>query len=206
MKHYLGLTIDFAKAMYEANALTYHNAVHAEHVADTATELYVKIYNDRVPNELLVAAWVHDTVYRPERKDNEIQTSKVWKVFNRSMVNEGDIWINVGLVEGMIQDTAMHSSVLDYPNSYNTSLSWILLDADISGFAEPDYDKYVEQQHFIRQEAWYLTNEEFLKRRKAFLLNLIQKEHLYYTEPARDLYEVQARKNIAADLKALEKL
>lgn len=72
-------------------------------------------------------------------------------------------------------------------------------DADLSSLGA-DWETYRHNAEGIRSELPHITDEQWRLGRSAFLSGFLQRERFYVTPLARDLWEDQARRNLAREL------
>ncbi|MDF1490233.1 HD domain-containing protein [Tessaracoccus caeni] len=72
-------------------------------------------------------------------------------------------------------------------------------DADLSSLGA-DWETYRRNAEGIRRELPHITDEQWRLGRSAFLSGFLQRERFYVTPLARDLWEDQARRNLAREL------
>lgn len=105
---------------------------------------------------ILLAAFFHDAIYNPKEKDNE---DKSIQLFLRAFKNNDPRMVNA--VCGIIECTKHRKRPID-------KLQRIFWDADNKGFLM-GYDKLLKNEHLIRKEYSYFSNEEYKKGRIDFL-------------------------------------
>lgn len=198
-----------AEAIYESNDLAYHNVTHIKKMCRSAK--YLQLSNKtRISNELLLAICYHDVVYFSHKSDNEAKSAELFRKIDKSISCIEDVaepLYDVDEVVRLIGLTARHLDILDVKDfgtsSINLQDSMTILDADLSGFSEPKFETYFETTKALRAECPHLTDSEFYSRRKNFLVALLTKPSMYYSDYGRSVYEPMARANISRELELL---
>ena len=156
------LTFNRAKRYYN-NSNSYHNI---DHINDLIEQLNSIELNQEEYNILCSAICYHDSIYIPNKNDNELKSMKILK---ENIINN--------------YDTEMASEIIRSTSSFNFNaenfvikkLSDIMHDLDYSYFI--DFEKLVETDEKIKNEYLkFITEEQFNKGRTEFLYNLINKD------------------------------
>ena len=168
----------------------YHNTFHVMSVVrDSSALADAFAFTVEERSILALAACAHDVIY--DRKPGEDErASAVWARERLAGVEEE----HVARVESLVLATITHSS--DDP------LAHVLLDADLAILgSEPDhYDRYSQA---VRQEYARYDDELWRAGRAGVLKTLLEREDLFVTEPARQLWDAAARINLARELQSL---
>jgi predicted metal-dependent HD superfamily phosphohydrolase len=165
----------------------YHNL---DHVA-ALVQLYFQYEAElKKPDAVLFSIFYHDAVYTPGRADNEYQSAQLAQRSLVRMMVPAEI---VTLVLVYIEATAKHklSAAADHDLK-------LFIDFDLSILAA-DQSAYRAYLQGIRKEYGYLSDDLSEKGRSAFLQQMLQKEHLFFTESFRQKEEA-ARKNMLWEL------
>lgn len=194
--------IDIAKAIYNANGLAYHNVDHIRNVLIAAEQLSGNLTGKKASTELVLAIWYHDVVIDTRRTDNERTSATLFleigdvlvKTFPQNDFNPEKVCSLIGL-------TSKHLVELN-DNNLDTE-DRIILDSDLAGLGKVQLDTYLTTMFKIRKEYSHLSEELYRKGRIRFLSKLNAKDIIYYSEPAREGWEVQARSNIEQELDLL---
>jgi predicted metal-dependent HD superfamily phosphohydrolase len=179
-------------AAYSASERAYHNLAHVRSVL-----CGVEIQADRArdPAALRFAAWFHDAVYDPRAADNE-ERSAAWA--ERALGELGVARQTVEAVRRLILLTKSHRVEPDDTDGA------ILLDADLNilGMSEAEYRDYA---HGIRQEYAWVPDEAYRAGRGRVLRSFLERERIYTTPGMFAAREKQARHNLEAELRELER-
>ncbi|MGH9937527.1 MAG: HD domain-containing protein, partial [Blastocatellia bacterium] len=76
------------------------------------------------------------------------------------------------------------------------------LDLDTSILGAPE-EIYREYGRAIRKEYSWVPRPMYRRGRRKVLNGFLEREHIYHTEEIRAAYELQARLNIAAEIRSL---
>lgn len=170
---------------------SYHNTFHVASVvrdswalADTFT------FTTEERAILTLAACAHDVIYDGKPGDDE-RASAAWARQRLAGLEEEQIT----RVESLVLATITHSS--------DDRLAQVMLDADLAILgSEPEH--YERYRQAVRQEYGQYDDETWRAGRTKVLKTLLDREDLYVTEPARELWDAAARTNLARELQTLE--
>jgi predicted metal-dependent HD superfamily phosphohydrolase len=138
------------------------------------------------PIEVDVALWFHDVVYDPRAHDNEDKSAAL-------MLEE-------------LGDSAKAAVPLVLATKHavtpESEEARIVVDADLSilGTDEETFDTY---ERAVRQEYAFVPDDAFRVGRALVLESFLSRPTIFSTQPARDLWEVRARENLARSIAAL---
>jgi predicted metal-dependent HD superfamily phosphohydrolase len=169
----------------------YHGVRHVvwvvRHVQDLAAEVPV-----RDLGAVVAAAFFHDAVYRPGASDNEHQSAALAERVLADLGWAADRCREVG---ALVRATEGHESGGDPDRS-------VLLDADLAvlGSEPAAYQAYVTG---VRAEYAGVDDTAWRRGRSEVVRDLLDREPLYATEPARRRWEARARANLTAELATL---
>ncbi|MFD5828860.1 hypothetical protein [Lentzea sp. NPDC060358] len=188
----LGGTPDAGDLMerYAEPHRAYHNTFHVVCVVrDSSALADAFAFTTEERAVLALAACAHDVVYDSKPGDDE-RASAAWARDRLTGLDEK----YVARVESLVLATITHSS--DDP------LAHVLLDADLAILgSEPEhYDRY---RAAVRQEYAQHDDAAWRAGRAKVLRTLLDREDLYVTEPARQLWDETARANLARELQSL---
>ncbi len=143
---------------------------------------------------LQMAAIFHDAIYDPHVGDNEQRSADLARAACLRLE-----WTatEAGEVQRLIMATAHHRC------DQGDSAAAVLLDADLAVLgADPGvYAAYVSG---VRFEYAHVDEVGWRRGRAAVLAGLLERDHIYATTLMRDRAEQQARRNIGAELAALQ--
>ena len=145
------------------------------------------------PAAVVLAAFCHDAVYDPERRDNEERSAVLAEAVLRRL---GVAPADVEEVVRLVLLTAAHHPA---PGDEHGAL---LCDADLAilGAAPERYRTYAAD---VRSEYSHLSDDAFRTGRAAVLRELLDRPRLFTTEPGRRRWDAPARWNLRAELERL---
>ena len=175
----------------------YHNS---RHIVYCLSELYriVHLVSNFKAFELALIA--HDSVY----ETNEAKLDNEAKSFN--------LLTSVLFDSGF--DIKRDASILDYIHNLTMATSHkselkgkdeqLIADIDLSIFGQSEelLDQYGRN---IRKEFSHISEKLYCDGRKKLLSSFLEKDHIYYTDHFRLLYEDKARENLTREISKIEK-
>lgn len=180
---------DALRAAYSEPHRAYHTAGHISaclgHL-DEAADLA------DAPDEIEIALWFHDAIYKTRAQDNERRSAKWAADFLTSAGAPDDA---VARVHGHIIATE-HRAVPDEPDSA------LLVDIDLAilGSTPPVYRDFETN---IRREYSWVPGLLFRRKRREVLESFLARPRIYATDRFRDRLEVAARSNLTAAISNL---
>ena len=183
-------TFDALHAAYSEPHRAYHTA---EHIAACLRHLDEAADLAGAPDEIEIALWFHDAVYKTRAQDNERRSAR-WAVeFLKSSGTSEDV---IARVERHIIATE-HSAVPNEPDSA------LLVDIDLAILGAPA-DAYRVFETNIRREYKWVPGPLFRRKRAEVLESFLARPRIYATDRFRDRYEVAARRNLTAAIAELQ--
>jgi predicted metal-dependent HD superfamily phosphohydrolase len=181
-------------ADWDGEGRHYHTSVHLAEVLERIEELDAG--SARPAGEarpLRIAAWYHDVVYegvpgRDERLSAERAAADLAGVLPQEELER---------IRRLILATADHSAASE------ERLWPVFHDADLGILAAPP-DRYRRYSESVRLEYAHVPEEAFRSGRARILRGLLREGGLYLTETARRGWEPAARRNLEAEIAALE--
>lgn len=177
-------------ACYSEKHRKYHNLHHIHTLLNFADSYKNKI-NDF--SSVSFAIWFHDVVYDTKRDDNEDKSADfALKILNQLKADDA-------LAEKV---AAMIRTTKDHKHRCKTDDSEFFTDSDLSilGTSPCVYAEYADA---IRQEYSWVPDVVYKKERKKILGSFLNRDRIYSTEIMRNQFEIQARENMANELKVL---
>jgi predicted metal-dependent HD superfamily phosphohydrolase len=176
---------------YRERQRRYHKVGHIESMIRHVNTL-VAVEPAEDLGVVIAAALYHDAIYEPTHPANERASARLAR---RDLIALGWPAPRVDLVATMIEGTKTH----DAPPDVGTAA---LFDADLAILgAEPEaYGKYVAA---TRAEYSHVDDADWLLGRTAVLQSFLDRQQIFASATARDLWETTARTNIAAELAQL---
>ena len=168
----------------------YHNLKHTQRVVKSTQKLFVNCDLTAIESEqLLLAAWFHDTGYTNGIEDHEKNSCKIAHSF---LTERGYSTDKISVVSKIIMATKRYYE----PNGI---LEEIIRDADASHFAQKSY---WETTDFLKEELALLGIAEYTQ--KEWLetnIKMFRNEHVYYTSYAKENWNDAKEKNLKQLLK-----
>jgi predicted metal-dependent HD superfamily phosphohydrolase len=170
-----------------------HRAYHTfEHIS--ACLGHFDTIKDQLKNPLAIelAIWLHDVIYDPKAKDNEMKSAQLARELLCDTLLETDV----------IDQVCSLILLTEHPSTPKTLDEQYLLDIDLSilGSREDVYWKYEAN---VRQEYKSIPMFFYRRGRKKLLKSFLNEDHIYWTPQFHSLLEAQARINL---VKAIDKL
>jgi len=166
----------------------YHTLAHLDSCLrelDGARELALR------PDEVELALWFHDAIYRSWRRDNEARSADLAATLLRAAPVE-----TVERIRQMILATKH-----DDPDfSGDTAL---VVDIDLAILGAPR-DAYWRFAQAIRREYWWVPRTRYAAGRSKILERILGRGAIYTHDRFHERYESAARANIAAELQSLQ--
>ncbi|MDE3742951.1 Pycsar system effector family protein [Maribacter polysaccharolyticus] len=163
----------------------YHNLTHTQRVVKSTKEILESLHLADKENELLIlAAWLHDTGYTHGSGNHEETSAKIAREF---LEKEGYDKDGIREIQRIILATQREHSPTNLKEE-------IIRDADASHFAQ---NSYLETCELLREELSLLGIAEY--GQKEWLrtnLEVLGKEHRYYTEYAKENWQPGKDKNL----------
>jgi len=139
------------------------------------------------------ATWFHDVVYEPGKSDNETKSAEV---ATHHLTRLGMRPPLTSRIVELIRLTQNHDCRQD------DRIAHLFLDSDMSILGE-DSESYAHYLTGVRQEFSNIPRFLFRRGRRAFLKDLLKRDHIFLSEYFRNNYEASARRNISEELKDL---
>lgn len=179
---------------YAQSHRRYHDLVHVEQVVAVADELGAALgLGDQDRAIVRLAALAHDVVYEGQPGADE-KASADWLAQHLSAAG----------VTGRVATEAARlvADTTDHHAEPGDLLAAALFDADLSilGASEPVYDSFAVK---VRQEYAFVADDEWRLGRTAVLQDLLAREALFLTEPARQWWDAAARDNLRREIAGL---
>ena len=180
----------------------YHHSGHLSQMLADLDRLYTACKQGTTPLALVLAAWFHDAVYEgapgeDERRSEQLAAASLEPLVTAGLLSEEELQ----LVRLLVRATATHelSESADLPAGYEPVDIQLFLDADMAILAaEPArYRRYLRG---VRSEYSHFDDEAFRTGRTSFLRSILERERIFLSERARELWEEPARANLCGEL------
>lgn len=175
---------------YSGKNRCYHNLQHLESMFEEIENVKDLLENY---SNISFAIFYHDIIYDATSKENEEKSAALSKQRLKSLGVHDE---NILKVYEQILATKSHQKSDDKDINF-------LLDADLAILGK-EFQNYSEYTRKIRKE--YSIYPDFLYKpgRKKVLKHFLQLESIFKTDYFKAKYEIQARKNIEAELISLQ--
>lgn len=167
---------------YSSPERFYHNLTHIEDclsILDQTRSLASR------PEEVELAIWFHDAVYNTRRNDNE-QKSAEWA---ESVIHQS------GLSRALAERVSNSVLATHHTSEVTDRDAQLMVDVDLSilGREAKTYWQYEENIH--KEYAW-VPESLFRQTRIEILRGFLNRQHIYYYEIYREMFEEKARLNL----------
>tara|TARA_R110001583_G_scaffold7234_7_gene36107 strand:+ start:225 stop:1406 length:1182 start_codon:yes stop_codon:yes gene_type:complete len=163
----------------------YHNLTHTQRVVKSTKEILDSLkLEDKETEHLILAAWLHDTGYTKGSEDHEETSTIIAKEF---LEKQGYSQEGIKKICSIILATKKKHKPINIAEE-------IIRDADASHFAQ---SSYMDTCEFLREELSLLGIAEY--NQKEWLktnLEVLGKEHDYYTDYAKEHWQPKKEKNL----------
>lgn len=185
----VGAFFDRLQESYSERHRHYHTGRHIDECLTLFDELRGLC---RFPDEVELAIWLHDAVYRPRRSDNEERSARLAADWLTAEGVESDV---VERVRSLILVTR-HTG---RPASRDEQ---VLVDIDLHILGAPA-DRFDEYEAQVRREYSWVPSTVFRRRRAEILGDFQARDPLYHTEECRTRFEAAAKRNLARSIERL---
>lgn len=170
-----------------------HRAYHTlEHISACMLHLDNTSNLAERKEEIELALWFHDAIYKPFSSTNEDDSAE-WA---RDFLTENNAAADVtDRVFDLIIFTKDHSA----PEGGDGKL---MLDIDLSILGAPDH-VYAQFEKDVRREYRRVPSFVFKSKRREILKSFTDRPRLYHSDYFHDKFETRARVNLAAAIEAL---
>lgn len=180
----------------------YHHSGHLSQMLTDLDRLYAHRTQGSTPLPLVLAAWFHDAVYEgapgeDERRSEQLAGASLEPLVTAGLLSEEELQ----LVCLLIRATAAHElpESTELPAGYNPADIEFFLDADMAILAA-DSARYRRYLRGVRSEYSHFDDEAFRTGRTSFLHSVLERERIFLSERARELWEEPARTNLCGEL------
>jgi len=148
---------------------------------------------ERIPHpaQVEMAIWFHDVIYRSGQRDNE-QRSAEWFRHRATGIMPADF---IASVLHLIKATTHLEQVDALEKKF-------ICDIDLASFG-CSWEHFVRNSEAVRAE-YALPDEAFYPGERRFLSTLLQRPRIFLTDFFHQLYEQQARSNIARFIELID--
>lgn len=179
---------------------------HSGHLSQILADLD-RLYSGRTPLVSTLAAWFHDAVYESVPGEDERRSEQLATVSLEPLVAAGLLsGDELQMVCLLVSATATHElhEPTNLPTGYEAADIELFLDADMAILAAKParYRRYLRG---VRSEYSHFDDEAFRTGRMTFLRSILERERIFLSHQARQLWEEPARTNLRAELTEWER-
>ena len=174
---------------------------HSGHLSQMLADLD-RLYSGRTPLASILAAWFHDAVYEgapgeDERRSEQLAGASLEPLVVAGLLSEEELQ----LVRLLVRATATHElpESAELPAGYEVTDIEFFLDADMAILAV-DPARYRRYLRGVRSEYSHFDDEAFRTGRTSFLHSILERECIFLSNQARELWEESARANLRGEL------
>lgn len=174
---------------------------HSGHLSQMLADLD-RLYSGRTPLVSTLAAWFHDAVYESVPGEDERRSEQLATVSLEPLVAAGLLsGDELQMVCLLVSATATHElhEPTNLPTGYEPADIEVFLDADMAILAAKParYRRYLRG---VRSEYSHFDDKAFRTGRTSFLCSILERERIFLSHQARQLWEEPARTNLRAEL------
>lgn len=173
---------DALHAAYSEKRRFYHTVDHIEAMLTHFDG--VKDIAER-PEELELAIWFHDAIYKPLSKTNELDSANWAQAF---LASRGYGEAGIERVHDLIMATLHNGSVKSHDEQLIVDIDLAILGAPPAVYDQ--FERNVRKEH--RLVPWFI----YRKKRKELLQSFLSSASIYNLDPFKEKYESTARYNI----------
>lgn len=145
-----------------------------------------------IADEVELALWFHDVVYRTWRSDNEA----------RSALLAAEIMGRGGAESGAIERVNAAIMATRHQGREPNGDAALVVDIDLSILGQPE-SVYQEFERNIRREYWWVSRPRYVAGRCAILESFLNRTSIYRYPEFQRRYEVAARGNLESAIARL---
>lgn len=172
----------------------YHNLAHTQRVVSKTKEIIESSdVSSKERDQLIVAAWFHDTGFTVSPENHEEESVKIAEKFlNENGVSEDDI--------RSISEIILATKMERQPSS---TLEGYIRDADAAHIASKSYNDYAA----LLKKEWELTENRIISKEEWIDINInFLQKHSFYSDFAIKNWEQRKSKNLASLLQSQSKI
>jgi len=178
-------------AAYSEPHRHYHTAAH---IQDCLAQLDEAASLTETPEEIELALWFHDAIYKPTSSKNELESAEWARAFLEAVGATED---RCARVYGHVMATKHDARPPD-----KDAMFVVDIDLSILGRGPDEYDRFEEN---VRKEYKWVPWPIYRRKRSEILESFLDKPKIYSTEHFRSGHEEQARQNLRSAIERLRK-
>lgn len=180
----------------------YHHSGHLSQMLSDLDRLYAHRAQGATPLALVLAAWFHDAVYEgapgeDERRSEQLAGASLEPLVAAGLLTDHELQ----MVRLLVRATATHElpESAELPAGYAVTDIEFFLDSDMAILAA-DSTRYRRYLRGVRSEYSYFDDETFRTGRTTFLRSILERERIFLSEQALQVWEEPARTNLRSEL------
>lgn len=179
------------KSAYSEPHRHYHTEQHIDDCLERLDEVSELVH---VPEDVELALWFHDAIYKPTSSTNEANSAE-WA---------SSFLISLGTSDDRCQRVCSYILATKHTGESLSGDAAFVVDIDVSilGRNPVEYDVY---EQAIRKEYRWVPTPIYRRKRIKLLESFLDRPALYGSEYFRSRYEKQARDNLQRAIAALRK-
>jgi predicted metal-dependent HD superfamily phosphohydrolase len=177
------------EAAYAESHRHYHTAEHIDECLDLFQQVDELAEH---PDEVELAVWMHDVVYRPRRTDNEERSAGLAAEWLAGCQ------VDPALID-RVRSLIMCTRHTEAPLTRDEAL---LQDIDL-GVLGSTPQRFAEYEAQVRREYRSVPSFLFRRRRAEILESFLRRSDIYRTPWFRERFELAARRNLGESVAAL---
>ena len=162
------------------------------HIEDCLSQLDSAIGISDFPEEVELALWFHDAVYKPISSKNELKSAEWAQSFLQA----------AGAEDSRIQRVYDHILATRHGEESLSGDAAVVVDVDLSILGR-DPEAYDEFEQAIRREYKWVPWSVYRSKRAEILSSFLDRAKIYTTEHFRGQFEASARRNLERAIQAL---
>ena len=163
-----------------------HRHYHTEHhIDDCLVRLDEALELVRAPEDVELALYYHDAIYKPTSSTNELESADWASSFLRS----------IGAPDDRCERVHSYIMATKHTGEMLSGDAAIVVDVDVSILGR-DPDEYDVYERAIRKEYRWVPSRIYRRKRIEILQSFLDRPALYASERFRSRYEQQARDNL----------
>ena len=179
-------SFDQLDAAYSQEHRHYHTGQHIDECLDLFDRLGDFAQH---PDEVEFALWLHDVVYVPRKRDNEVKSAE----------HAGELLSGTSVPQDSIDRIKRLILVTRHDESPETRDQELVLDIDLQVLGAPEH-RYDEYERQIRREYGWVPGPLFRRARAEILETFLARRPLYRTGWCQTHLEAAAKANLERGL------
>ena len=167
---------------YSSPGRFYHNLIH---IQDCLSLFDGARFLASHPEEVELTIWFHDALYDTRRNDNE-QRSAEWA---------GSVICQAGLSTEIAERVSYSILATRHDMELTDTDAQLMVDVDLSILGREEDVFWIYEENIRKEYAW-VPESQFRQKRVEILRGFLDRQHIYYHEKYREMFEETARLNL----------